>query len=301
MVVGIEVSDKDGVVGAWVPCGIEDQGVRGKSYIPCMHVRSLHLYPIKGCRGYAVDALAIDRFGPVGDRRLMLVDARGRFISQREHPGLATITPTLEGNRLSATAPVVKPLDHELTANGAIRAVTLWGDDGLQVVDQGDAAAEWFSSVIGQSCRLVRYGAMTHRPIDPTYSPRPEAETTFTDGYPVLAVTDASLEALNSQLSTPVPMGRFRPTVVVSGAPAWGEDTWRAVAVGEVILDAVKPCVRCVVTTTDQETGNRDTRQEPLRTLARIHTLPHFGVSFGQNLVPRSTGVVRVGDSVRPV
>ncbi len=275
------------------------EGCAAKSYIPCMHVTSLHRYPIKGCRGHAVDALAIDRLGPVGDRRLMLVDARGRFMSQRGHPRLATIAPTLQGDQLSATAPAVQPLHQELVADGAIRAVTIWGDDGLQVIDQGDAAADWFSSVIGDSCRLVRYGAMTHRPIDPTYSPRPEAETTFTDGYPVLAVTEASLEALNSHLVTPVPMGRFRPTIVVGAAVAWDEDTWHTVAAGEVILDAVKPCVRCVVTTTDQETGDRDADQEPLRTLVRIHTLPRFGVSFGQNLVPRSTGVVRVGDPVR--
>lgn len=265
-----------------------------------MHVTSLHLYPIKGCRGHAVDSLAIDSLGPVGDRRLMLVDTRDRFISQRERPQLATITPTLADDTLSATAPGLGQLNHVLATNGAIRAVTIWGSVGLQVVDQGDAAAAWFSSAIGQSCRLVRCGAMTHRPIDPTYSPRPDAETSFTDGYPVLAVTEASLEALNRHLATPVPIGRFRPNVVVGGATPWSEDDWHAVAVGEVTLDAVKPCVRCVVTTTNQETGDRDPNQEPLRTLARIHTLPQFGVSFGQNLVSRGAGVICAGDPVRP-
>jgi len=271
-----------------------------KSYIPRMHVTSLYRYPIKGCRGHAVASLDIELLGPVGDRRLMLVDSRDRFLSQRERPQLATITPTLKGETLSATAPGLGTLNHVLATDGAIRTVSIWASDELQVVDQGDAVAAWFSSAIGQSCRLVRCGAMTHRPIDPTYSPRPDAETTFTDGYPVLAVTDASLEDLNRHLAIPVPIGRFRPNIVVGGATPWNEDAWRAVAVGEVILDAVKPCVRCVVTTTNQETGDRDAGQEPLRTLARIHTLPQFGVSFGQNLVPRGAGVIRVGDPVGP-
>ena len=271
-----------------------------KAYIPRMHVTSLHIYPIKGCRGHAVASLDIDTLGPTGDRRLMLVDTKGRFISQRESPRLATITPTLDGAWLNATAPALGPLRHDLATDGTICAVTIWKSVGLQVVDQGDNAAAWFSSAIGQPCRLVRFGAMTHRPIDPTYSPRSEAETTFTDGYPVLGVTEASLEDLNSQLVTPVPMSRFRPNVVVGGATPWGEDTWRAVAIGEVTLDAVKPCARCLVLTTDQESGDRDPSQEPLRTLARIHSSPRFGATFGQNLVPRGPGVIHVGDPVRP-
>ena len=269
------------------------------SYISRMQVTSLHRYPIKGCRGQVADSLTIDHLGPIGDRRLMLVDSRGRFISQRENPRLATITPTLDGDTLSVVAPAVGVLHHDLVTDGPIRAVTIWRSEGLRVIDQGETAAAWFSSAIGQPCRLVRFGAMTHRPIDAAFSPRPEAETTFTDGYPLLAVTEATLEALNRQLVTPVPIGRFRPNVVVGGATPWEEDNWRVVAIGELTFDAVKPSVRCVVITTDQESGDRDPAQEPLRTLARIHTLPPFGVSFGQNMVPRDLGVIRVGDPVQ--
>jgi len=271
-----------------------------KSYIPRMHVTSLHRYPIKGCRGHSLDLMTVDALGPVGDRRLMLVDGRDRFISQREHPRLATITPTLDGDTLSVLAPALGVLHHDLVTDGPIRSVTIWRSEGLRVIDQGDTAAAWFSSAIGEPCRLVRYGAMTHRAIDRAYSPRPEAETAFTDGYPLLAVTEASLESLNSRLGTPVPIGRFRPNVVVGGATPWGEDAWRVVAMGEVTLDAVKPCARCVVLTTDQESGDCDPAQEPLRTLAEIHTSPRFGVTFGQYLVSRESGVIHVGNPVRP-
>ncbi len=268
------------------------------SYIPRMHVASLHIYPIKSCRGHAVDLLTIDHLGPVGDRRLMLVDARGRFLSQREVPRLATIVPTLEGDTVTVHSPALGTLRHLLVTDGASRSVTVWGSEGLLAVDQGDTAAAWFSSAIGRPCRLVRFGPMTRRPIDPDYSPRPEAQTSFTDGYPLLAVTEASLGALNSHLAEPVPMGRFRPSVVVSGAAPWGEDGWRVVTMGEVTLDAVKPCARCVVTTTDQESGDRHPAQEPLRTLGTIHAQPGFGAVFGQNLVPRGQGVIRRGDPV---
>jgi uncharacterized protein YcbX len=263
-----------------------------------MQISALYRYPIKGCRGHAVDRLTIDRLGPVGDRRLMLVDSRGRFLSQREIARLATVVPTLEGDLLLATAPGIDPLRHLLLADGSIRSVSVWGSEGLQSIDQGDAAATWFSEAIGHPCRLVRFGAMTRNPIDPDFTPRADAETAFTDGYPVLAATEASLADLNARLAEPVPMERFRPNVVVSGASAWGEDDWRLVTIGETSWDAVKPCARCLVPTTDQVTGARHPQQEPLRTLATFRTRPGFGAIFGMNMVPRGEGVVHIGDPV---
>jgi hypothetical protein len=147
-------------------------------------------------------------------------------------------------------------------------------------------------------CRLVAFGRKARNPVDPEYSTRPDAETTFTDGYPILAVLRESLDDLNTRLETPVPMERFRPSVVVSGARAWSEDDWTAMKLGELDCDAVKPCGRCVVTTTDQATGAKHARQEPLRTLATFRTIPHLGAIFGQNVVPRDVGTLRLGDSV---
>ena len=262
-----------------------------------MHVSSLHIYPIKGCRGHSVAAAALDAIGFVGDRRLMLIDASGRFISQREEPLLATIEPELTGNRVTLRAPHIKAVTLAIAATGAEVEVTLW-DAQFQAIDQGEQAARWFSDVLGTAVRLVWYGPQSLRLIDPTYTPRSDAQTAFTDGYPALVVLEASLANLNSRLTAPVPMERFRPNIVVAGGTAWGEDAWREVGIGAMTFDAVKPCARCVVLTADQQTGARHPRQEPLRTLATFRTVPGLGAIFGQNLVARSPGNLAVGDAV---
>lgn len=262
-----------------------------------MHVASLHRYPIKGCRGHAVDRLELDRFGVVGDRRLMLVDARGRFVSQRELPALATVEPALEGDRLTVSVADRAPLEVALDPDSAQVTVTVWG---LPIIahDQGAGAAAWFSAALDAPLRLVHWGAASHRTIDPQWAPGATVETTFNDGYPVLGVTQASLDDLNRRLAEPVPMARFRPTMVVEGATAWGEDDWRELRVGSIAFDAVKPCARCVVTTTDQQSGARHPQQEPLRTLAAFRTIQGLGAIFGQNLVHRGPGSLAVGDAV---
>lgn len=262
-----------------------------------MRISSLHCYPIKGCRGHTLTTASLDVLGFVGDRRLMLVDSSGRFVSQREEPLLATIDPELLGSRLTVRRAHAKPLALEIDPAGSAVKVTVWANT-VMAVDQGERAALWFSEVTGTALRLVWFGPASRRPLDPTYSPRPDAETAFTDGYPVLATTEASLDDLNRRLTEPVPMGRFRPNIVVAGGAAWDEDAWKVVRVGETRFDAVKPCARCLVPTTDQESGARHPRQEPLRTLAAFRTIPGFGAIFGQNLVGRAPGTLSVGDTV---
>lgn len=265
-----------------------------------MHIASLARYPIKGCRGQLVTSVDIDGYGVVGDRRLMLVDADRRFLSQRELPVLATLEPTLDGPMLSVRTDGASTLNHELQPDGAPIEVRIW-KDLVTAHDQGDRAAAWFTAAIGTPCRLVMFGAASHREIDLEWSVRPGAETAFADGYPLLAVVEASLVALNAALEVPVPMGRFRPSVVVSGAEAWSEVEWTTVAMGSLVADAVKPCARCLVPTTDQFTGARAPDQEPLRTLARLRTIPGLGAIFGQNLMPRTPGTLTVGDDVRVI
>ena len=264
-----------------------------------MHITSLHTYPIKGCRGHSVDRLVLDRLGAAGDRRLMIVDAvTGNFLSQREAAVLATIEPQLDGPMLSVAVVGKDALSVELDPHGAMREVTIW-DDHVIAADQGDPAAAWFSEVVGRACRLVHFGAAAQRLLDPRYTPRADAETAFTDGYPLLAVLQESLDDLNTRLAEPVPMVRFRPNIVVEGAPAWSEDGWSALTIGEVTLDAVKPCARCVVPTTDQATGARHPTREPLRTLATFRTVKGLGAIFGQNLVARREGELHVGMEVK--
>ena len=270
-----------------------------------MQITSLHIYPIKGCRGHALSSVAIDRLGSVGDRRLMIVDGGDHFISQREVPALATIIPTLtpavaraKAGALSVAAPKMESLHLTIDPDGPSRNVTVWGYNEIVAADQGDGAARWFSAALGTPCRLVAFGALAHNPIDSDYSPRDDAETAFTDGYPMMAALQESLDDLNTRLTEPVPMERFRPTIVISGAPAWSEDEWRGMRLGEITADSVKGCARCVVTTTDQQSGAKNPQQEPLRTLATFRTVPRLGAIFGQNLVPRNTGMLRVGDPV---
>ena len=265
-----------------------------------MYIASLHRYPIKGCRGHSLDRVDLDHLGMRDDRRLMLVNAGGRFLSQRELPALATIAPQLEGDTLTVECGNSTPLRLALHAGGAAREVTIWGSRTI-AEDQGDAAAAWFSNVLHTPVRLVRWGAASERGIDPTYSPRSDAQTAFTDGYPVLVTLEASLADLNARLAAPIPMDRFRPNIVVSGGNAWDEDQWGALRVGGMTFDAVKPCARCVVPSTDQQSGVRLAPQEPLRTLAIFRTIPKLGAIFGQNLVHRRPGSVAVGDPVAPM
>jgi uncharacterized protein YcbX len=262
-----------------------------------VQVASLHIYPIKGCRARAVSTVEIDRLGLVGDRRLMLVDADGVFLSQRADPQLATIAPELDGPMLTVHHEGIAPLALELDPDGPIRAVRIWSS-AVDAVDQGDAAAAWFSSVIGRAIRLVWFAGPSRRPIDPAFTPRADAETAFTDGYPMLVVTEKSLADLNGRLEAAVPMSRFRPNVAVSGGTPWCEDAWRGLTIGSLACDAVKPCARCLVPTTDQVTGVQHPAQEPLRTLAGFRTQQPFGAIFGQNVVPRGPGRIAVGDAV---
>jgi uncharacterized protein YcbX len=263
-----------------------------------MRITALTIFPIKGCRGVSVTSSAVDRLGLAGDRRLMLVDVDNHFISQREVPGLATVEPALDGNVVTVRSPRSDALRLEIDPRGPACAVSVWGNQGILACDQGDLAAAWFSEAIGERCRLVYFGAQARNRIDPEFSPRRDAETAFTDGYPIMAALQESLDDLNTRLANPVPMERFRPSLVAVGAPAWSEDGWDVVDFGALRCDAVKPCARCVVTTTDQRSGARDERQEPLRTLATFRTIPGVGAIFGQNIVPRETGVLQVGDPV---
>lgn len=262
-----------------------------------MQIASLHRYPIKGCRGQFITTADIDAYGVVGDRRLMLVDAAHRFLSQRELPRMARLAPEVDGPMLSVRTEGARPFSLELDPAGKQVEVQIWHDRVI-AHDQGDLAAAWFAAVLGVDCRLVMFGPASRREIDLEWSVRPGAETSFVDGYPLLVVVEASLDSLNGELAVPVPMGRFRPSVVVRGAQAWSEAGWTTIQLGGLVADAVKPCARCLVPTTDQFSGERDPDQEPLRTLARLRTIPGRGAIFGQNLMPRTTGRITVGDPV---
>src|SRR5689334_13307200 len=232
-------------------------------------VASLHVYPIKSCRGLDLTAVRFDELGPAYDRRFMVVDAEGRFLAQRALPKMALIAPKLGPTALIVAAPDMPQLKVAMSQRDAKRIeVQVWRHRG-PAEDCGESAADWFSSFLGQPCRLVRWADDQLREVNPKYARSPAA-TAFSDGYPVLLLSEASLADLNGRLQQRLPMNRFRPNLVVRDCDAFAEDGWRKIRVGEIELDVVKPCGRCSTTTVDQLTGVAG--KEPLATLASYRT-----------------------------
>jgi len=258
-------------------------------------VTQLSVYPVKSCRGTAVGAATLDRWGLQQDRNWMVVDAEGRFISQRTQPRLALVEPALGRELMTLRAPDMPAL--ELPASGRAgveRTVGIW-EDSCRALDQGDAAAEWFSRYLGQPARLVRIGAGFSRAVSEARYPA-GADVSFADAFPVLLLSVASVGALNARLAQPVPMNRFRPNLVVDGCPEFAEDGWQHLRIGGVHFQVVSGCKRCVTTTVDQATGISGT--EPLTTLATFRRDTDGSVIFGRNVVHQGVGTLRVGDAV---
>ncbi len=262
-----------------------------------MQVTELNIYPIKSTRRIALQESKVLPRGLPWDRRWMLVDAAGGFITARQQPRLAMVQTAVAGGELRVEGPGQAPLQFPLVPpRQPLTPVTVWRDT-LQAAPVGAAADAWFSAFLGQSCRLVQLTDELVRPVDPRYG-QPGDEVSFADGYPLLLLSEASLTDLNRRLSQPVPMRRFRPNLVIDGELPYAEDGWRRLRVGEVEFAGVKNCSRCIVTTIDPDCGEKDAAGEPLRTLSGYRRRPQGGVFFGQNLIPRSKGVIRVGDPV---
>lgn len=232
--------------------------------------------------------------GLTHDRRWMVVDRTGIFLTQRDYPHLALVEAQVIGDGLRLYAPEMEPLrvckpDHKAEAE----SVRIWKDT-VPALPADATAHTWFSDYLDTDCRLVFMPDTTQRKVDADYAVGDDV-VSFADGYPLLLSSESSLAALNERLDKPVPMSRFRPNLVVSGAPAFAEDDWTDVQIGAVRFHAVKPCARCMVTTIDQETAVGG--KEPLRTLSSFRRVGRK-VLFGMNLIPASDGRVQVGDSV---
>ncbi|MFE7900476.1 MOSC domain-containing protein [Streptomyces sp. NPDC057424] len=268
------------------------------------HLHSIHVHPVKAVRGLAPREAAVEPWGLAGDRRWVLIDDGGKVVTQRLQPRLALAAAELQpGGGVRLSAPGMAPLSVPVPRPFATVPVEIFRDKVEAVPAEDEAAHAWFSTYLGIDARLVHMDApATRRPLAPEYA-QPGETVSFADGFPLLLTTTASLDALNSLIAQgecagegPLSMNRFRPNVVVAGTPAWAEDDWSRLAVGEVLFRVAKPCGRCVVTTTDQDTGERG--REPLSSLGR-HRRIGGKLVFGQNLVPLSRGTIRVGDPVR--
>ena len=254
----------------------------------------LYHYPIKSCRGTSLTEAVVGVRGIAADRHWMVVDADGTFLSQRELPRMALIAPRLGGGVLEVDAPGMPPLTVAIGRGGPRADVNVW-DDRCAAIDEGAAAAEWFTAFLGMACRLVRMPDDEVRRVDPTYA-GPGDQVGFADGFSFLLTSCASLDDLNRRLPTPLPMNRFRPNIVIDGLTAFEEDGWRHIRIDGITFTVAKPCARCVTTTTDQNTAERS--KEPLRTLATFRHVAGRGVMFGQNLIHDRTGVLHVGAEV---
>jgi uncharacterized protein YcbX len=259
---------------------------------------AIHVYPIKSCAPLTVVQASVEDRGFAGDRRWMIVDANAKFVTGREQPRLTLVRVLPDGDGLALTAPGMPPLRLAPPHAGARVTTTVWRST-VQALPAPAAADAWISAYLGQPARFVHMDAGCVRAVDATYG-APGDEVSFADGFPLLLISQAALDALNVRLAQPVSMLRFRPSVVVANTAPHAEDGWKRVRIGAVEFDLVKPCSRCVFTTVDFECGAFDPAGEPLRTLLTYRRTPN-GVLFGQNLIPRGRGVLHVGDAVEVV
>jgi len=246
---------------------------------------ALHVYPVKSCRGLAPAAARLTDAGLEHDREWMIVTPGGRFLTQREEPRLATVEVALGDGALTLSAAgagsVAMPLGPPA---GTPVEVTVW-DDRCRALDQGEDAAAWLGDLLGRPLRLVRFDPAHRRASNRGWTGGIEAWTRFSDGFALLAISTASLADLNARLPRPLPRDRFRANLWLDGLPPYGEDALHDLVAGAVRLRRVKPCTRCIITTTDQATGARD-GEEPIRTLKGYRWDAALrGVAFGQNLI----------------
>lgn len=269
-----------------------------------MKITGLFVYPIKSCRGTPLSQATVLATGLRHDRRWMLVNEQGRFITQREQGKLALIEPQLhepdvEDSALTVTAYGMPALCISASADGPETRVKVW-DDVVSAFDGGDEAAAWFTQFLGTPTRLVRFNDAEPRASNPQWTGNVTAYNRFSDGFPLLLISQASLDDLNSRMDTPLPMNRFRPNLVVDDLPAYGEDVLQEFGTEQLRLRVVKPCTRCKITTTDQNTGLVSNTQ-PLATLMQYRRSKELrGVMFGQNvIVVRGAGAkLQVGQTL---
>lgn len=262
-----------------------------------LSLSGIYIYPIKSLAGISLQSSFVEERGLKFDRRWVLVNESNLFFTQREFPEMALIKVTIGENGLHVQHKtknvelLTVPFDfeHKEKSNVVIWNDTVTGEFYNNQIDQ------WFSDMLNIKCRLVKMPESTRRVVDKTYAKN--KIVSFADGYPFLIIGQSSLDDLNSKMGAPLPMNRFRPNLVFTGGKPYEEDNWKTFNIGKVKFRAVKPCARCVITTTDQETAQR--AHEPLLTLSKYRKVDNK-VLFGMNLVCESVGQVNVGDIIEP-
>jgi len=265
-----------------------------------MFLSEINIYPVKSLKGISLKESKIERRGLEFDRRWMLVDENNKFLTQREFPKMATLETAISANGLQISDGQEKLIVPFEINDEKTERVQIWQNKcAAQIYEK--SVNEWFSDILQTNCKLAIMPEKTHRKVSHFYAVQKDDHVSFADAYPFLLIGESSLEDLNSRLETPLLMNRFRPNLVVSGAQSFAEDGWKRISIGEKVFHIVKPCARCVMTTIDQSSGEKQ-GVEPLKTLASFR-IPKRSIKkkilFGQNLITENAGeILRVGDKL---
>lgn len=256
-------------------------------------VSGLSIYPVKSCRGIKLNSSELGSFGLENDRRWMVVDEHGVMLTQRKIAEMSLIQVELTDFGIILEKPLMHSLSVTIPSAKNRIAVKVWKDH-CQAFDAGDEAAKWLSAALSVKCRLAYFPDDEFRQVDLTYANKGE-KTAFSDGFPLLLISQASLDDLNTRLSVPVVMERFRPNIIISGCQPFEEDKWKSIRIGGIIFRIVKPCSRCIIPNINIETAERE--KEPIKTLSSYRKRENK-IFFGQNIIANSLGKIDVGMTV---
>lgn len=262
-----------------------------------LSISELSIYPIKSARGLSLQSIKLHERGPECDRRWMIVDNKDSFVTQRKFPKMCLIKTEFINGELYVSADGLGQC-HVPAGGEQVRRSSVWGTT-VEGEDCGDHAATWISEYIDKECRVIYMNDNYSRLVDPRFATQGES-VGFADGFPLLVTTQASLDDFNSKLiesgaGFEVSMDRFRPNIVITGNPAWSEDTWKGISVNGIELSLVKPCSRCIMPSVNPQTGEKQMEVNQALLKYRRRNKQTY---FGQNALYNSLGIISVGDSV---
>jgi uncharacterized protein YcbX len=259
-------------------------------------VNNLSIYPVKSCREVSQNSAWVEAFGLKNDRRWMVVDETGVMLTQRKIAKMCLIQPEITETGLIIKTSAMDELYIEKTITNKKVTVKVWADQ-CQAYDAGDEAANWLSQFLSIKCRLVYFPEDEFRQVDLNYANEGD-KTAFSDGFPLLLISQGSLDDLNQRLTTPIGMNRFRPNIVVQGCQPFAEDAWKKLRIGDVTFRIVKPCSRCVIPSINIETAEKE--EEPLKTLLNYRKRENK-IFFGQNVIADTKGKIEIGMPVEVI
>ncbi len=259
-----------------------------------LSVKQLFSYPLKSAAGNSAQSLNLVARGPEFDRQWMVVNSNGKFLTQRQLPKMCLIETQVKGTQLVLSAPEMETL---LVGRTDVKANTTVWKDSVLANDCGDDAADWLGRFLGKDCRLVEMPQSYQRLVDTDYASKGET-VGFADGFPLLVVSQASLDDFSEKLGRPIGADRFRPNFVIQGCEPYAEDGWREIEVGGIRLSLVKPCSRCIIPSIDQVTGAKEMEVNQALLEYRRRDRKTY---FGQNALHRSLGQIDIGAEVKVI